>query len=353
MVLGEIEVTEVEKVSIYAPSEVVESLDRDARLFEVFKKDGKTINRNRFLSMLIVGYHESYSQELWRKRSAIQHVLEGTSLGNFEANAVAEEILGAVAMEPRKRSVGKRMTRISLKPTKRTEMVVRNIQDSLGPSTTLSQYLCSMLESYVHLPSAERERTIFKETLELLLDACESGRKIAFTTIWDSEVVHRATPYSVSVGQNETFNYLLCGEEGNGEQRARTFRLNRIADVVVADRPGTLDKDVARHLSMMVANGAQYAINCDDVAVVKLTEKGLRAYQRIYLGRPQYSEREQVDNNCILRFKCSEDQLFLYFSKFGPGEAEIIAPKSLRERVISFHHGALKMYDSSSSNASN
>lgn len=334
----------MEKVSIYAPPEIVETLDRDARLFEIFKKDGKTINRNRFLSMLIVGYHESYSQELWRRRTAIQHVLEGTSLSGFEANAISEEILGAVAMVPRKRTVGTRMTRISLKPTKHTEMVIRDIQASLGSSTTLSQYLCCMLESYTHLLSAERERTVFKDKVELLLGACERGREITFTTIWDSEVVHRATPYSVTAGQDETFNYLLCGEESDGEQKARTYRLNRIAEVAVTARPGALDKDVARHLSMMVANGAQYAINCDDVAVVKLTEKGLRAYQRIYLGRPRYSEREQVDNNCILRFKCSEDQLFLYFRRFGPGEAEVLAPLSLRKRIVDFHGGALKMY---------
>lgn len=352
MVFRKIGVRTVEKVSIYAPPEIVESLDRDARLFEVFKKDGKTVNRNRFLSMLIVGYHESYSQELWRRRSAIQQVLDRTSLSKFEVNAISEEILGAVAMEPHKRSVGTRMTRISLKPTKRTEMVIRDIKDSLESSMTLSQYLCCMLESYTRMPSAERERTVFKERLDLLLGACAGRREITFTTIWDSEAVHRATPYSVSVGQGETFNYLLCGETGRDGQEARTYRLNRLAAVNVTSRPGVLDKTVSRHLSMMVANGAQYAINSDEVALVKLSEKGMRAYQRIYLGRPSYSDWEQVDDGRLLRFRCSEDQLFLYFRRFGPGEAEIIAPKSLRERVVDFHRGALEMYCSSLPNVS-
>lgn len=42
--------SEQDKINIYVPREVGEVLDSDNEMFEVFKPDGMTLNRNQFLT---------------------------------------------------------------------------------------------------------------------------------------------------------------------------------------------------------------------------------------------------------------------------------------------------------------
>ena len=55
--------SDLEKINIYVPEQIGVILDNDANPFEILKKDGKTINRNKFLSLLILGYQNSYVSE--------------------------------------------------------------------------------------------------------------------------------------------------------------------------------------------------------------------------------------------------------------------------------------------------
>ncbi len=47
-----------ERFDIYVTENVAKTLNDDALLFEFFKKDGITINHNRFLTRLISGYFD-------------------------------------------------------------------------------------------------------------------------------------------------------------------------------------------------------------------------------------------------------------------------------------------------------
>ena len=50
----------MEKINIYVPENIGAMIESDATMFEVYKKDGRTINKNRFLGMLIIGYYNDY-----------------------------------------------------------------------------------------------------------------------------------------------------------------------------------------------------------------------------------------------------------------------------------------------------
>ena len=52
-----------EQINISVPYEVKQRLEEDASLFEVFKKDGDTINRNDFINRLIYGYYTKYVEQ--------------------------------------------------------------------------------------------------------------------------------------------------------------------------------------------------------------------------------------------------------------------------------------------------
>ena len=84
---------------------------------------------------------------------------------------------------------------------------------------------------------------------------------------------------------------------------------------------------------------AAYSINDDEVTCVRLTDDGKKLLNQIYFGRPHYEYAE----GDLYYFKCSSDQLYLYFRRFYTG-AEVISPISLRKRIIDFHNKALSCY---------
>jgi len=336
----------MEKINIYVPDNVGRILENDASLFEIFKRDGRTVNKNRFLSMLITGFYGQYVQEYTQKYDAIKTEMAGVVKSTEKRDLLAESIMKNVILPEVPTRKGKNPKRLSLKPTKDTESLIIKIMTDLGDSDYISQYFCRLLMSYCDKPLNEREQIIFRDNYELLGEACKSNRPVAFTTIWNKDVVHEVIPYRVVIGQGEMFNYLVCAEqdERSGVQVAKTFRLNRITNLNRSNRMGAISDDVKRHLDMMLYYGPQFAINDDEESCVRLTDYGEKAFSRIYYGRPCVDRVEHREDGHYYFFKGSKDQIFLYFRKFGFDDAEVIAPESLRQKMISFHRDALSVY---------
>ena len=90
---------------------------------------------------------------------------------------------------------------------------------------------------------------------------------------------------------------------------------------------------------------AEYEINDDEEVCVKLNEKGLEYYSRIYFGRPRYDTLIKQDDGYYQYYHCSMEQIFLYFRRFDPINVEIIYPPSLRNRMRDFYRSGLERYD--------
>ena len=66
----------MEKINIYVPENIGAMIESDATMFEVYKKDGRTINKNRFLGMLIIGYYNDYVTEAKAAYDAILSAID-------------------------------------------------------------------------------------------------------------------------------------------------------------------------------------------------------------------------------------------------------------------------------------
>ena len=338
--------TIMEKINIYVPESVGRILDSDANLFEIFKKDGRTVNKNRYLSMLITGFYGQYAQEYKQKYDAIKEEMASVVKSTEKLDGLADSILKNVILPKIPTRKGKNPKRLSLKPTKATESLIIKIMTELGNSDYISQYFCRLLMSYCEKPLNEREYIIFRDNYELLDKACKNNRPVAFTTIWNKSIVHEVIPYRVIVGQGEMFNYLICAEtdDKSGEQITKSYRINRITNLNCSNRMGTISDDVKRHLDMMMHYGPQFAINDDEESCVRLTDYGEKSYSRIYYGRPCIDRVEHREDGHYYYFKGSKDQIFLYFRRFGFDDAEVIAPEALRQKMMGFHREALRAY---------
>ncbi len=340
----------MDKLDIYVPENIGSMLEYDAEMFEIFKTDRKTnkttINKNKFLSMLIVGYYKDYVSEAKSAKKTIKAAIDTDKISSKEKDAIADTILKTVvlpAVPPRK---GKNPKKFSLKPTAATETLIKQIDRDIDDY--ISQYFCRMFMSYSRKPFSQRERIIFKDKYDTLLKACISNQIINFRTIWNPNDIHEVIPYKIVAGPEEMFNYLLCAEYNTNTQKQETksYRLNRIHETInCSENIGVIDDAVKNHLEMMIKYGPAYTINDDEMTHVRLSKFGVRDFNRIYFGRPVVDKIEPHDDVFDYYFKGSKDQIFFYFRRFENDEVEIISPKSLRERMITFHRNAISIYE--------
>lgn len=343
---------ENEKINVFVPKETAETLEKDARTFELFKRDSMTVNMNRFLSQLLTGYYDMYTVAYENMRDQITSVLEETGFHNGPQQSVAADLLikRVLFADPPKKK-GQLAKRISLKPTASTMPILNNIEKHLN-GDTMSRYLCRLFTSYTQKPLNERERIIFKPTYDLLQRACKTRHPFSFTTNWRTEVIHEVLPYCIDISKEELHNYLLCQEyiPDRNTYEARTYRLNRISQAQLSAKSIPEDEDVRRHLDMMRHYGPQYPINNDEECCVRLTEEGIHLFNRIYFGRPELDRIEKKENAVYYYFKCSQFQLYTYFRRFDQDHAIIVYPDSLRQMMINSYQMALDTYASLSDN---
>ena len=337
----------MEKINVYVPENIGSMLERDASMFEVYKKDGRTINKNRFLGMLITGYYSDYVTEARSAYDKIVSAMDTKKLSIKEKEQIADGILREVILPNVPSRKGKHPARLSLKPTKDTDTLIEQIMLDLGGEDFISQYFCRMFMSYCEKPLCKREQIIFKNSFEILQIACSSERSVTFKTIWNTKNIHEVIPYKIVTGPEEMFNYLLCAEinPSTGEQEAKTFRLNRIDGINYGRNMNSIDAIVKRHLDMMIQYGPQYMINDEEESCVRLTDSGVKNFSRIYYGRPIVEKVEDREDGHYYFFKGSKDQVFFYFRRFGYEDAEIISPESLRTKMIEFHSKACNLYE--------
>ena len=335
----------LEKINIFVPESIDNTLKSDMRLFEIFKNDHMTPNKNRFLSLLIAGYYNLYMEDLRKQYQEILNIIKPIISDEHPASEISEKVLNIIFKSSQNNKLEKKNVRLSLKPTMLTENILLQIINSTEIGGYVSPFLCRLFTDYCSKPLDEREKIIFSDSYAFLAAACENHQSVSFSTVWNPNVLHTVYPYKIITGQGEMFNYLLCQERDaeTSTPYARTYRLNRISKSTYA-KPDSLEHTIQNRLDRMAQYGAQYIINDEDETCVFLTDNGVRLYNRIYYGRPLFTKIEEVHNGYNYYFQCSKDQLLFYFRRFTNGDAIILAPERLRIDMISFHENALEAY---------
>lgn len=329
----------IEKINIYIPKDLDDRIRDDALRFEILKPDGIQINRNRLLCLVIGGYYSEFQDERRKKLTQIKKALL-PYLSGSELNEAAENVLGKTLYQAAGKKKGHTSVRFSFKPSREIEDIVKVIRET--EESGASGCLVRMLTGYFEKPAHEREKILFRGEFDALSSACTENHPVTFL-LRTTGNVHQVLPYAVLPGKNENYNYLLCQEimEQNGVKTAMamSYRLTRISNVRPCDSPVTFRKSVLSHFEKMKEKGPQYAINQDEVIKVKMTEKGIDLYRRIYLDRPLFDDKTAPADG-VYTFSCSEEQAFFYFRKFPGDTAVIVSPDNLRQRMLDFHEKA-------------
>lgn len=335
-----------EKLNVYIPKEMKAQIHNDAMLFEIFKKNRRDVNINRFLSLLLCGYHDDFLHENNKSHDSILSILNEYNISSADQTEISDRILKEAILPADDLYQSKKSIPLSLKPTAATQRVLLSIESSLAGRDTMSQYIRRMLISYFQKANWQRERIIFHESSELLIDACQKKRPVSFTLIWKSKQIHEVIPYKLLPGSDGMFNYLICVEynPATEKQEVRSYRLSRINTPGYAHSTHTMSTELKTLCKKTAEIAPQYAINTEVEICVKLSDAGEILYNRIYSGRPQYSRIEDREEGHYYYFHCSEAQVFHYFRRFDNSTAIIVSPTSLRERMANFHLSTYQYY---------
>ena len=333
-----------EKINIYVPDETRLQLKNDAELFEIFKRDRRTVNLNQFLSLVLCGYYDEYCRETREAYDAVMKILDTSLMKPEKREEIADRIVNQVILPSVPKRNGKPSVSMSFKPTAKTEGIISSIEADLDEKDSFSRFFCRMLISYCRKPITDREKIVFRENYEKLKQACDEGKSVRFFTIWNNKQQFDVIPYAITAGREEIYNYLIGEYIKPFASQACTFRLNRIHRIAFGTTNKTISEEVRRHCDRMIATAPQYPINADEKICIRLNDKGEEFYHRFYYGRPSYDWIDNRDDGHYYNFSCSVMQAFHYFRRFDGSSAMVVYPLSLRDLIIKFHEDALKQY---------
>ena len=341
------DIAEFGKIDLYIPATLKAALEHDANIFEIRKKDGITINRNRFYTLLIKNYYDRFVEEYQAMKARVIEELRASFVPSKEQSELANRILKAVSPAPVPKRKGKHLEKVSLKPTADTLITFQSIRSENNTDDSLSQTLYRMLLSYSEKPQYEREKILFRDSYEVLEKACANHQSVLFSTIWDRMKMHTVVPYKIVTGREEMFHYLIGLEQQqlDGSWKTCSYRLNRLFTPTIRQENIVIPDDLRDRLDRMERYAPQFAINEDTESCVRMTADGQKLYDRIYLGRPKFDHIVEHGDFYDYYFYCSTDQLYLYFRRFPGKDAKLLYPEFLRFRITQFHKDCLESYN--------
>ena len=195
-----------DKIKIYVTAHIADVLEKDADAFEFFKKDGKTPNKNAFLSRLIVNYSSDYNDG----QNALFALLKDTVQKHaYLQERALQELCFAIGEKINARNASPENEKfdklVSLKPTKETQPIVDYIETYCLNGCSLSEYFRNLFAAYAALPQDKRESIICKKQREALMQAIKEKRKVFLTVSHDERRIallrfglRRASLYSLA-----------------------------------------------------------------------------------------------------------------------------------------------------------
>lgn len=215
----------------------------------------------------------------------------------------------------------------------------------------LSSFFKAVLEEYSLLPYYEREKIVFKKTLDSLLPMCWTNlsEKIYHPVVQicnnrsKKDIIYHVIPFHCGLDISNTYNYLLCyaRQRDSEEWHVMKFRLSHIK--LLPDTKDTLrikiPKEASDLLNDWIKNGFRMFNNEIVHIKVKFTETGERLYGIIRHHRPPITRK----NGSIYEFDCSEYEAINYFTSFT-GEAVVLEPLSLRQKLYDRFKNGVKQY---------
>lgn len=327
----------MEKIKIYVTERIANILEKDAEGFEFFKKDGRTPNKNALLTNLIINYNAAFMAQQTEFVDFLKNRISSRAgVSETALNDLCFDLCERINERNAAPNGEKFDKLVSLKPTRESGPIIDYIENYCLAGRTLSEYFRSMFASYAALPQDARELIIFKKQYDAITKAIKEKKRVFFTTRWSNGQKTECAPYAVANSKEELHCYVLTAAKS-----CSTVRLSRIVSVTELPIEAAFTDEQIELFEKMKTYGPQFIYRpFETETLVKLTDKGLDKFRKIYVHRPVPTK---VEGN-LYYFDCAHTQIVQYFIRFGD-DAQIIYPKRVRSEVYNFHRRALESYN--------
>ena len=209
-------------------------------------------------------------------------------------------------------------------------------------------YIKCIIEEYCSLPFIEREKIYRKEIFEIINNACTNNQLMQVrVNVRGKLKTLFVYPYRIVADDMNTQSYLACYTREYGQSSKEkidaSFTMARIPKPTLLKQKAFLSKEEQRKIEDDIEKlSINFLLEKESEIHVRLTKIGKVNYHNHITSRPPKDDILSTEDEYV--FHCSENQAFYYFYSFGEN-AEIISPKSLRNRIINSHKKTLTMYE--------
>ena len=304
-----------------------------------------------FLNKVIEEYRDfanaSVSVALTRQKDTLSHTLENLKdspdksiIMDTLIKQYQHELQEQIASYPKGVYVKFRLNKKNFSSLFEEECPESEYYDSQG------KYIKAIIEEYVRKTPLERETVFYSGRLSFIQSCIKSGLLLKVTT--RKKWVYEVKPYSIEIDPSGLYHYLV----GIATSPARpeiapqisSFRISLLSDV--NSRPknyksGKVTQREAEEIkNQLQKKGVQFLLSNQEEIAVKLDDISQKMFSSQLHLRPH---PDTVDEDGIYHFTCTQHQISYYFFKFG-AHAEIVSPKSLRERFAQQYIEAVRLY---------
>lgn len=299
-------------------------LMNDIDAFRFYKKD-ESLNKNAFINRLVFNYHELVNEDLDSFFDQTIGILEKYDLKAKEVNEILDEF---IRINKRIEDKGKKDYELTFISTSEYESAFLDIEDNYLKDYNFSEYLRKLFNSYARLNQDERERIIFKKEILIIEKAIKEGKKVIFSQETKDEKV---IPIGVYDSKDRQFAYFLAYTNNN----LMPFNLYKLKNLRISREKSEDINLTQKELNKYLDGDVQFINSPIIDCLIELNPKGEKLYRKIFVNRPKYISKE----GNIYRFKCSINQLFFYFQRFG-NAAICLNNEKLNNMLYTFYkHG--------------
>lgn len=321
----------MEKIKVNLSYLTYSTIINDAEAFQIYKANGE-INKNEIFNRIVANLSTYDFENKAKKKNKYYDILSDVIADSKTINDLIEKLEQANEINKIKRNDVYDQV-VMIRPTKVYEDVFNKIIYNYLDNTSISSYFRNLFDYYASLYQEERERIIFKKELDRVNEAIKHSLSIKIKI---GNSISTFNVYKVVSSKEKLFNYVLgVMETPSNKRKTISLHLNKVKDVIIINKSTILHKNEIEMLDNMIKVGPQFIAGEFIDAKVQLTNLGLRKYRNIFLNRPVPYKKEEN----IFYFKCSRNQLFQYFSRFGV-DAFVIEPKILRDDLLKFHQSS-------------
>ena len=289
------------KIKVMLDNEAYNDLINDMNSYYILKND-KTINKNKFMNILFKNYYEEYENKRLKIFNKLLNYYNKNGFGNSEiiANELSYKLLNDYDTKEIYFDKG-----ITFNLTDEEEFIFKSLDNLKYESASL--YFRNLIYNYLSLKSYERENIIYKDILNKI-NRSILNNKILKIKIDNDEF--NILPYKTLNNLDDKYTYLIGLK---ADRSSFSINIGKIINLIETRDYYKLDNDEINHLELIINKNIEYPNINNEITKIKLTDLGIKLYEKNYYNRPQYIKR----SGNIFYFNNSINQLFDYFLPFG------------------------------------